>query len=292
MEAYIATVGVSGADKGQRSGRRPSDGHRTPALRSDRRYLRYKLSFRDLVEMMAEGGSCCRIRRRFEKRWNHFASPAGRSRRVDETYVKIRGEWVYLYRAVDKQGKTIDFRLSPRRDVAAAKAFFRKALKTQDRTPESVTLDGYAASHRAIHEMPHEDLAWLRDESTIIEIPQQHVGTRPPRREGCASWALCSASRTLIMPRPQLRALNCCIVFARASSPWGVCAFRGELRLRSGTRCSPLDLLATSRNRHARSFQFAPEPQHALCTTPAVSPLKQILAVTNTHPTFPGSRQT
>src|SRR6202521_853180 len=109
-------------------------------------YLRYKLSFRDLVEMMAEGGSCCRIRRRFEKRWNHFASPAGRSRRVDETYVKIRGEWVYLYRAVDKQGKTIDFRLSRRRDVAAAKAFFRKALNTQGRTPESVTLDGYAAS--------------------------------------------------------------------------------------------------------------------------------------------------
>ena len=82
----------------------------------------------------------------FEKRWNHFASPAGRSRRVDETYVKIRGEWVYLYRAVDNQGKTIDFRLSPRRDVAAAKAFFRKALNTQGRTPESVTLDGYAAS--------------------------------------------------------------------------------------------------------------------------------------------------
>jgi len=62
------------------------------------------------------------------------------------------------------------------------------------------------------------------------------------------------------MPRPQLRALNCCIVFAWASSPWGVCAFTGNLRLRSGTRCSPLDLLATSRNRHARSFQFAPEP--------------------------------
>src|ERR1700674_4483363 len=184
MEAYIATVGVSGADKGQRSGRRPSDGHRTPALRSDRRYLRYKLSFRDLVEMMAERGSCFRIRRRcagysairlsLKKPWNHFASPAGRSWRVDETYVKIRGEWVYLYRAVDKQGKTIDFRFSPRRDVAAAKAFFRKALKTQDRTPESVTLERYAASHRVIHEMPHEDPAWLRDESTIIEIPQQH----------------------------------------------------------------------------------------------------------------------
>ena len=56
---------------------------------------------------------------------------AGRSWRVDETYVKIRGQWVYLYRAVDRDGNTVDFRLSRTRDVAAAKAFFRKALKTR-----------------------------------------------------------------------------------------------------------------------------------------------------------------
>jgi transposase-like protein len=69
--------------------------------------------------------------------------------RVDETYVKIHGAWTYLYRAVDRQGRTVDFRLSPNRDVAAAKAFFRKALATQGRAPVSITLDGYAASHRA-----------------------------------------------------------------------------------------------------------------------------------------------
>jgi transposase-like protein len=126
-------------------------------------YLRFKLSFRDLVEMMAER----RLSKRhttimrwvhhyapeFELRWNRFARPVGSSWRVDETYVKIRGEWVCLYRAVDREAMTVDFRLSTRRDVAAAKAFFRKAMKSQASPPRTVTLDGYAASHRAVREM-------------------------------------------------------------------------------------------------------------------------------------------
>jgi transposase-like protein len=57
----------------------------------------------------------------FEKRWNHYARPVGDSWRADETYIKVRGRWVYLYRAVDKEGCTADFLLSKRRDVAAAK---------------------------------------------------------------------------------------------------------------------------------------------------------------------------
>ena len=89
----------------------------------------------------------------FEKRWRRFARAVGRSWRVDETYVKIRGEWRYLYRAVDRAGRTVDFRLSPRRDVVAAKAFFRKAIKSQQRCPRTITLDGYAASHRAVREL-------------------------------------------------------------------------------------------------------------------------------------------
>jgi transposase-like protein len=88
----------------------------------------------------------------FEKRWNRFACKTGRSWRVDETYVKIKGHWTYLYRAVDSEGKTVDFLLRAKRDVAAARAFFQRALKTQGRMPRAITLDGYQASHRAARE--------------------------------------------------------------------------------------------------------------------------------------------
>ena len=60
---------------------------------------------------------------------------------------------------MDKEGNTVDFRLSPKRDVAAAKAFFRKALRTQRRAPLRITIDGYAASHRAVRE-PSENEVW------------------------------------------------------------------------------------------------------------------------------------
>ena len=125
-------------------------------------YLRFKLSFRDLVEMMAERGINLahttimrwvqRYSPEFVKRWDRFACKAGRSWRVDETYVKIKGRWTYLYRAVDSDGKTVDFLLRAKRDVAAAKAFFHRAFKSQGRLPRAITLDGYQASHRAARE--------------------------------------------------------------------------------------------------------------------------------------------
>jgi transposase-like protein len=125
-------------------------------------YLSFKLSARDLVQMMGERGIALahttilrwvqRYVPEFEKRWSVYARPVGGSWRCDETYIKVKGRWTYLYRAVDKQGLTVDFLLSERRDVAAAKRFFRKAIMSHT-TPRVITLDAYAASHRAITEL-------------------------------------------------------------------------------------------------------------------------------------------
>src|ERR1700693_2635335 len=87
----------------------------------------------------------------FEKRWNRFARPVNTCWQVDETYINIRGKFRYLYRAVDKQGKTVDFLLRPDRGIAAAQAFFRKALSTSlPRWPRKITLDGHLQSHLAL----------------------------------------------------------------------------------------------------------------------------------------------
>ena len=125
-------------------------------------YITYKLSYRDLVEMLAERGvllSHTTILRwvqyyvpEFEKRWRRYARPAGTSWRVDETYIRVHGRWMYLYRAVDNRGLTVDFLLSERRDIAAAKRFFARAIERHG-APKSITLDGYPATHAAVAEL-------------------------------------------------------------------------------------------------------------------------------------------
>jgi transposase-like protein len=69
--------------------------------------------------------------------------------------VRVCGEWVYLYRAVDKAGKTVDFFFSRQRNINAAKAFLRRAMKGQ-RVPTKQTLDAYAASHRAVADLKRD----------------------------------------------------------------------------------------------------------------------------------------
>ena len=112
-------------------------------------YLRFKLSYRDLAELARELGVSVapstilrwviRYVPEFEKCWQAYERPVGDSWRVDETYLKVGGQWVYLYRSVDKQGKTVESYLSRTRDVTAAKAFFRKALKRHGE-PRVITL--------------------------------------------------------------------------------------------------------------------------------------------------------
>ena len=130
-------------------------------------YITYKLSYRDVCSLMAERGvtvvhtTVMRWVQRyvpvFEKQWKKYARPVGSSWRVDETYIRVRGRWTYLYRAVDKQGQTVDFLLSEKRDIAAAKRFFIKAIGNNE-APAKITLDGYKAAHQAVAELKAEGL--------------------------------------------------------------------------------------------------------------------------------------
>ena len=134
-------------------------------------YLTYRLSYRDLVEMLAERDivvSHSTILRwvqryvpEFERRWGRFARRVHSSWRMDETAVSVRGGTHYLYRAVDKHGKTVDSLLCTDRSESAARAFFSKALEThQPRCPRKVNLDGNAATHRALRLLRQEDPVW------------------------------------------------------------------------------------------------------------------------------------
>jgi transposase-like protein len=125
-------------------------------------YLRFKLSYREMTEFARELGvlvapstilrQVVRYSEAFSRLWQQFERPLGRSWRCDETYIKVRGAWMYLYRAVDELGRTVASHLSRTRDKTAAKAFFRKALK-QHREPRTITLDGFEPSHSALRIM-------------------------------------------------------------------------------------------------------------------------------------------
>ena len=126
-------------------------------------YLKYPLSYRNLEEMMQERGldichtTIYRWVLEYSPKLNRglrkYLKPTGDSWRVDETYIKLKGKWMYLYRAVDQYGDTIDFWLSRKRDRKAAKKFFRKALRSPHNTnPRVITTDKYAATIKAIKE--------------------------------------------------------------------------------------------------------------------------------------------
>ena len=122
-------------------------------------YLAYALSLRDLEEMMAERGILVdhstlyrwiiRLTPLINKAFRRYKRAVGARWRMDETYIKVKGQWTYLYRAVDSSGQTIDFLLTAKRDAAAALRFFRKAIR-QHGEPEVVTIDKSGANTAAL----------------------------------------------------------------------------------------------------------------------------------------------
>jgi len=126
-------------------------------------YLRYSLTYRDLEEMMAERNLSvdhvtirCWVQRYtpvLNQRMRRELRHRNRSWRVDETYVKVAGHWAYLYRAVDSAGETIEFMLSPKRDLIVAKLFLRLALSADGPSPRVINVDGHPAYASAIAEL-------------------------------------------------------------------------------------------------------------------------------------------
>ncbi|MFM0176568.1 IS6 family transposase [Paraburkholderia sediminicola] len=122
-------------------------------------YVAYSLSLRDLEEMMAERGFevddssvhrwVIKLVPLFEKAFRKHKRPVGRSWRMDETYVKVKGQWTYLYRAVDRDGNTVDFLLRARRDKVAVRRYFEKAID-RNGEPEVITIDKSGANLAAL----------------------------------------------------------------------------------------------------------------------------------------------
>src|SRR5436190_16808699 len=176
-------------------------------------YLRYSLSYRDLEEMMLERGlqvDHTTIYRwvqcyapELEKRLRPHLKATTDSWRVDETYIKVKGSWTYLYRAVDSAGNTLDFFLSATRDAQAAKHFFRNVLAAPHTVPPRViTVDKNEAYPKAFKELKTEgilpqdcELRRVKYLNNIVE--QDHRFIKRLVKLGMGFFSLETAWRTL-----------------------------------------------------------------------------------------------
>jgi transposase, IS6 family len=176
-------------------------------------YVRYPLSYRNLEEMMDERG--LRVDHTTIYRWVQRYAPELDQRcrahlkattdswRVAETYVKVKGIWMYLYRAVDSQGNTIEFVLSATRDTAAAKRFFAKALGAAHTVvPRVITVDKNAAYPKALNELkaegtlpPESELRQVKYLNNLVE--QDHRGIKRLVKPGMGFFSFQTAWRTL-----------------------------------------------------------------------------------------------
>jgi putative transposase len=147
---------------------------------------RFSLSYRDLEEMMMIRGARIdhatlqrwvrRFIRLIDSRVRKRKRPVNGSWRMDETYIKLNGKWIYLYRAIDKFGDTIDFLLRAKRDVVAAKAFFRKAFK-ENGMPDKVNVDKSGSNKAALDsfnkDLPEDEQIEIRQNKYLNNIVEQ-----------------------------------------------------------------------------------------------------------------------
>jgi putative transposase len=151
--------------------------------------LRYKLSLRDLAEMFLQRGFV--FTHEAVRDWEARFAPlmadqlrikrrgqAGTSWHVDETYVSVHGKWCYLYRAIDRDGNLVDSMLSEKRDMAAAKRFFKQAVDVVGHAPERVTTDGHDSYPRAIRETLGNQVIHRCNHYLNNRIEQDHRGIK------------------------------------------------------------------------------------------------------------------
>ena len=176
-------------------------------------YLMFPISYRDLELMLLDRGVDVDHTTIFrwiqayaaelEKRIRPHLRMSNGSWRVDETYVKVKGRWMYLYRAVDSRGQSIDFLLSAKRDAEAAKRFFRKAL-AQPHTvnPRTITVDKNAAYPKAAAEMKRDGELWRRSKLRQVKylnniVEQDHRVVKRLTGPGLGFGSFWTARRTL-----------------------------------------------------------------------------------------------
>jgi len=173
-------------------------------------YVAYPLSYRHVEELMEERG--VPVDHATIQRWVVKYSPlleaafhrrkrsVWLSWRMDETYIKVKGQWYYLYRAVDKTGQTIDFLLTEHRDEAAALRFLKKAIRRHG-VPEKITIDGSEANAAAIrsYNKEHGTAIAIRQIKYLNNmVEQDHRGVKRVTRAMLGFKSFTAAQDTLV----------------------------------------------------------------------------------------------
>ena len=182
-------------------------------LRALRWYLAFPISYRDLAAMLPDRGVAVghttlfrwvqTYAAEFEQRIRRHLRPCTGSWRVDGTYIKAKGAWTYLHRAVGSLGQAISFLLSAQRDAAAAKRFFRKALAQPHAVnPRTITVDKNPAYPRAVADRKRAGELWrfskLRQRKYLNNVGEQdHRRIKRLVRPGLGCGGLETAKRAL-----------------------------------------------------------------------------------------------